>query len=116
MAVANTSKIEFEIGLDENKIPETIYWSATDGGVAKDESKAALLSVWNSKDKETLYLPLWTKKMPVDEMKVFFHQTLVQMANTFERATNDEKMSATMRDFCEYFAEKLELEDKTKKS
>ncbi|MGY5355158.1 gliding motility protein GldC [Wenyingzhuangia sp. IMCC45467] len=116
MAVAHKSKIEFEIGLDENKIPETIHWSATDGGVTKDASKATLISVWDSKEKETLYLPLWTKKMPVDEMKVFFHQTLVQMADTFERATNDEKMSATMRDFCEYFAEKLELEDKSKKN
>jgi gliding motility-associated protein GldC len=47
--------------------------------------------------------------MPVDEMKQFFHQTLVAMADTFERATADEKMSDTMRDFCEYFAEKLEL-------
>lgn len=116
MAVQHKSKIEFEIGLDENKIPETIHWSATDGGVTKDVSKAALISVWDPKEKEALYLPLWTKKMPVDEMKVFFHQTLVQMADTFERATNDEKMSATMRDFCEYFAEKLELEDKTKKN
>lgn len=112
MSELHKSKIEFEIGLDENKIPETIEWSATDGAVTKDKAKAALLSVWDSKDKETLYLPLWTKKMPVDEMKVFFHQTLVQMADTFERATNDEKMSATMRDFCEYFAEKLELIDK----
>jgi len=42
-------------------------------------------------------------------MKIFYHQTLVSMANSFEQATNDEKMSATMRDFCDYFAEKLEL-------
>jgi gliding motility-associated protein GldC len=47
--------------------------------------------------------------MPVDEMKIFFHQTLVAMADTFERATQDEKMTATMKDFCDYFAEKLEL-------
>jgi gliding motility-associated protein GldC len=47
--------------------------------------------------------------MPVDEMKQFFHQTLVSMTSTFETATNDEKMTATMRDFCDYFAEKLEL-------
>jgi len=114
MSTIHKSKIEFEIGLDENKIPETIDWSATDGGIKKDEAKATLISVWDAKAKETLYLPLWTKKMPVDEMKVFFHQTLVQMADTFERATNDEKMAATMRDFCEYFAEKLELEDKSK--
>jgi hypothetical protein len=31
------------------------------------------------------------------------------MADTYERATNDLKMSETMRDFCEYFAEKLDL-------
>jgi gliding motility-associated protein GldC len=47
--------------------------------------------------------------MPVDEMKQFFHQTLVAMTDTFQRATGDEKMAATMKDFCDYFAEKLEL-------
>ena len=61
------------------------------------------------KAKETLRIDLWTKDMPVDEMKVFFHQTLLSMSDTFFRATQDEKMSATMKDFCEYFAEKLEL-------
>ena len=54
-------------------------------------------------------MDLWTKDMPVDEMKQFFHQTLVSMAASFERATDDQKMTATMRDFCDYFAEKLEL-------
>ena len=42
-------------------------------------------------------------------MKVFFHQTLVAMSNTFYRATEDEKMMETMKDFCDYFADKLEL-------
>jgi len=42
-------------------------------------------------------------------MKLFFHQTLVAMADTYHRATADEKMADTMKDFCEYFAEKLEL-------
>jgi hypothetical protein len=31
------------------------------------------------------------------------------MSDTFQRATGDEKMADTMRDFCDYFAEKLEL-------
>jgi hypothetical protein len=43
-------------------------------------------------------------------MKIFFHQTLVAMSDTFKRATNDEKMADTMKDFCDYFAEKLELQ------
>jgi len=31
------------------------------------------------------------------------------MSDTFMRATQDEKMTATMKDFCAYFAEKLDL-------
>ncbi len=109
MAIKHTSEIKLNIGLDENKIPETIRWTAEDGGVSNEETKAVMLSVWDSKKKESLRIDLWTKDMPVDEMKIFFHQTLSAMADTFQRATNDDKMSATMRDFCDYFAEKLEL-------
>ena len=103
------SEIKFLVELDENRVPEKIHWTAQDGGVQLEEAKAMLLSVWDSKTKETLRIDLWTKEMPVDEMKIFFHQTLVAMADTFERATQDEKMTATMKDFCDYFAEKLEL-------
>ena len=77
MAVTSKSKIEFIIGLDENKIPEELNWSADDGNIKNSEVKAMLVSVWDH--------------------------------STFETATNDEKMTATMRDFCDYFAEKLEL-------
>lgn len=109
MAKKHISDIQFKIELDENRIPELIKWSAKDGGIENQESKAVMLSVWDHKKKDTLRIDLWTKDMPVDDMKQFFHQTLVSMANSFERATDDHKMSATMRDFCEYFAEKLEL-------
>lgn len=109
MAIEHTSKIEFTVKLDENRIPEEISWNAQDGGIQNEASKAIMLSVWDHKTKDTLRMDLWTKDMPVDEMKQFYHQTLVSMANSFERATADEKMSATMRDFCDYFAEKLEL-------
>jgi hypothetical protein len=34
---------------------------------------------------------------------------LVAMSDTFQRATNDEKMTDTMKDFCDYFAEKMDL-------
>ena len=112
MAVKHNSDIKFKIGLDENRVPEEISWTAKEGGITNLASKAIMLSVWDHKDKDTLRMDLWTKDMPVDEMKQFFHQTLVSMADTFEKATNDEKMSATMRDFCEYFAEKLEITKK----
>ncbi|MFB3386769.1 gliding motility protein GldC [Flavobacterium sp. LAR06] len=103
------SEIKFNIELDENRVPEKLSWSAQDGGVQAEEAKAIMLSIWDSKAKETMRIDLWTKDMPVDEMKIFFHQTLVAMSDTFKRATDDEKMSDTMKDFCDYFAEKLEL-------
>ena len=109
MSENHTSKIELSIELDENRVPEKLNWSAEDGGISDAEAKAMMLAVWDSKAQETLRIDLWTKDMPVDEMKVFFHQTLVEMSKTYHRATQDEKMSATMMDFCDYFAEKLEL-------
>jgi gliding motility-associated protein GldC len=109
MKKSMTSKIELVVELDENRIPEKLNWTAQDGGITNEEAKAMMLSVWDSKEQETLRIDLWTKDMPVDEMKQFFHQTLVAMSDTFSRATQDEKMTATMKDFCEYFAEKMEL-------
>jgi len=106
------SEIKIVVALDNNRVPETLTWSAQDGGVVNEESKAIMLSVWDSKAQESMRIDLWTKDMPVDEMKVFFHQTLVSMSDTFERATNDKQMSETMKDFCDYFAEKLEIKQK----
>jgi gliding motility-associated protein GldC len=106
------SKIVLNVELDENRVPEKLNWSAQEGGVNNEEAKAVMLSVWDSNAQETLKIDLWTKDMPVDEMKLFFHQTLVTMSDTFLRATQDEKMTATMKDFCDYFAEKLDLEKK----
>jgi gliding motility-associated protein GldC len=103
------SEIKFLVELDANKIPEKLRWTAQDGGIELADTKAIMLSIWDNNAKESLRIDLWTKDMPVDEMKLFFHQTLVAMTDTYERATADEKMTATMKDFCDYFAEKLEL-------
>lgn len=103
------SEIKFQVELDQNRVPENILWTAQDGGVELQETKAIMLSVWDNNNQETLRIDLWTKEMPVDEMKLFFHQTLVAMSDTYNRATGDQKMTDTMKDFCDYFAEKLEL-------
>lgn len=109
MAIVHKSEIKVKIGLDENKVPEEIFWTATDGDIIDKEAKAMLLSVWDSENRDTYKINLWTKEMPINEMIQFFHQTLLTMADTFETATSDEKMSATMRDFTDYFAEKMNI-------
>ena len=103
------TSIDIQIEIDENKIPEKIQWSAPDGGVENQDAKAMMLAFWDSDQKEAMRMDLWVKDMPVDQMQQFFHQTLMTMTDTYYRATQDEKMQATMRDFCDYFAEKLNL-------
>lgn len=114
MASKDKSDVLFSIFLDENQVPEKLNWSAEEGGIKNKDTKAFFISVWDAKKKETLKMDLWTKDMPLDEMKHFFYQTFLSMADTFHRATADDKMTASMRDFADYFAEKLELIEKKK--
>ena len=109
MAIAHTSKIEFTVELDENKIPESISWKAEDGGIDNESSKAIMLSVWDHKKKDTLRMDLWTKDMSVEEMSKFFFQTYITMVETFEKATNEDQMAMAMRDFAEFFGEKMKV-------
>jgi gliding motility-associated protein GldC len=38
---------------------------------SRARAKAIMLSIWDSKVKESMRIDLWTKDMPVDEMKIF---------------------------------------------
>lgn len=100
------SEIRFTIHLDENQVPERIEWQAEDGD-ARSDCKAALISLWDANENNTLRIDLWTKEMTTDEMKAFFHQNLLTLSDTFERATGEGKMAAQMRDFGAYFAEHM---------
>jgi len=107
---AKNKKINIEVELDNNNIPENIKWDATDlDGYDEASCRAMILALWDHNNKDTLRLDLWTKEMTIDEMKIFFHQTLVTMADTLENSTNDPRISGDMRDFCEYFAEKMQI-------
>jgi gliding motility-associated protein GldC len=68
-----------------------------------------ILSVWDKAESNTMRIDLWTKDMQVEEMKFFVHQTLLTLSDSFEKATGDARMSATMRDFCDYYAEKMNI-------
>lgn len=100
------SKIVLTVHLDENKVPERIQWQAEDAQ-AHGDCKAAFLSLWDTAEMNTMRIDLWTKEMTTDEMKAFFHQHILTLADTLERATSEEKMAAQMRDFAAYFAEHM---------
>lgn len=98
------TQITIDVELDENHIPEVMTWNAQDGGVEKEETKAVMISVWDEKAAEALRIDLWTKDMPVDQMKMFMHQIFVSMGNTYQRATGEEDVAAWIEQMAEEFA------------
>jgi gliding motility-associated protein GldC len=101
------SSINIQVGLDENKMPSAISWSAPDNSPENTrKAKAFLLSLWDGADKAAMRIDLWTKDMMVDEMEDFFYQTLMTMADTYQRATRHEDMAADMKNFARAFYQK----------
>lgn len=103
------SKIELNIDLDANHIPQKIQWSAEDSGTENQNAKAFMLSLWDPMHTNTMRIDLWTPEMTIDDMKQFFHQSLLTMADTFEKATGEHLICEDMRDFCFHFAEKMNI-------
>lgn len=100
------TKITIEVELDENHVPEKMTWNAEDGGITKQETKATMISVWDDAKMEALRIDLWTKDMPVDQMKRFFHQILISLGDTYERATGEEDVAEWIGEVAEEFAVK----------
>ncbi len=106
------SEIHFSIALDNDHIPEAISWRATDAGEEIHFAKAINISLWDRNQEGTMKIDLWTKDMPVDEMKYFFLDTIGSMAQTILTATGDEVMAGKMRQLCEELSKHLEEEKK----
>lgn len=98
------TQIIVEVELDENHVPEKMTWNASDGGINNQETKAAMISVWDDKEKEALRIDLWTKEMPMDDMKRFYHQIFISMANSYQRATSEDEVADAIIEFAENFA------------
>ncbi|MAW31040.1 MAG: gliding motility protein GldC [Flavobacteriales bacterium] len=102
-------KLKFEIDLDENHLPENISMNSSDSSGNENNIKALFVSAWQAKKKETLRIDLWTKDMPVNEMFIFYHQSLLSMAQTLEKSTGHERLSAALLDYCDFFAEQTQI-------
>lgn len=108
-----TKKIQIDVDLDEENIPSLIHWRADDAteGMDRAQCRAMILALWDHKNKDTLRLDLWARTMTVDEMKIFVHRTLLTLADTVEKSIADDRIAGDMRDFCEYFADKMEIKE-----
>ena len=105
-----TAEIKITVELDDNNVPENILWESTDSENKEAVPvKSIMLALWDQNYKNALRIDLWTKDMPVDEMKVFFYQTLMTMGDSFLRATGETNIIEDLRDYCAHFAEKMEI-------
>jgi gliding motility-associated protein GldC len=108
--IAKKSDINISVSLNEDKHPVSISWKADDSGVeGMRQSKAVMLALFDQKDQTTMRIDLWTKEMMVEEMQLFFYETLASMADTYERATNDKELSGDMRNFARDFGKRVNV-------
>ena len=108
-----TSEIKFTIQLDDQNVPEKIFWEATDKKPeGKEETKAISLALWDASHTSTLKIDLWAKDMPVDDMKRFYVETIGGMAESLKNSTGDDVMVSEINDLCERLGKYLEKESK----
>jgi len=112
-----TSSINIDVTLDKDRVPEEIRWNASDSRTEQARrAKAMMLAFWDGEDKSALRIDLWTKDMMIDEMADFFYQTMMTMADTWQRATQDPIQVSDVKRFAEDFYKKFrEQQMKTNK-
>ncbi|NNF02500.1 MAG: gliding motility protein GldC [Bacteroidia bacterium] len=105
--VIKRSKINIEVGLNNDKQPVEINWQADDAGIDRSQvCKSIMLAFWDEKAQSSLRIDLWTNDMMVPEMQRFFYETLNSMSDTYRRATGDDDLADEMKKFSEEFGKK----------
>jgi|YelNatPaOPRAMG01_1025707.scaffolds.fasta_scaffold05023_6 gliding motility-associated protein GldC len=108
--MAKTSEINFRIELDEKNLPKTINWKATDAGFeGEKQCSSMMISLWDTNEKVTLGIDLWTKDMLINDMNIHFYQIFKKMAESYFKATGDNSVSQMISDFSYDFAAKLNI-------
>ena len=106
--MSREARIGVRVRLREDKVPETILWSATDAPFQGErECDALLLSIWDPADAGTLSVELWTERLTTDEMHLFVLQTLAKLAATVRRATRQEDFSDLLEECADRFASRI---------
>jgi gliding motility-associated protein GldC len=102
------STINFTVELDQNNIPDKIFWEATDKpDPGLSETKAISVALWDHTQKNTLRIDLWAKDMPVDEMRRFYIDCIGGLAQSALTATGDEYMANEINALCERLVKHL---------
>ncbi len=110
--MSRTAEIKLTIDLDSDQFPTQIKWQATDAdepGPTKCES--AMLSLWDSENKTTASIDLWTHDMTIEDMNLYVYQVIHKLADTYLRATKDREIADVIHEFGDGFAKTLGLQN-----
>jgi len=103
------SKIVVDVLLDPKRVPQSINWSASESTANEPQkAKAMMLNFWDGQDKAALRIDLWTNGMMVDEMADFYFQTMIGMADSFQRSTGQTELVEEMKTFAQHFYKKFQ--------
>ncbi len=114
--MSKDAEIKFTIQLDEQKVPQSIFWEATDSEF--DEKKpcdSIMISMWDRAAKNTLSIDLWTNDMEIGEMDAHFYFTFMKMAETYYKSTKNKELADMIAHFAQDFAKKIEENAKLEK-
>ena len=106
--MSRTAEIKLTVDLDGANVPTRIEWEASEGlenGPILCESM--MLSVWDSKNKTTAAIDLWTKDTTIDDLNIYFYQVIHKMADTYLKATKNPEISDSIHLFGESFGSSL---------
>jgi gliding motility-associated protein GldC len=110
METTRKANILLEIELDPQNNPVKLSWTADEGGLDPQRTvKALMLHLWDAKENNSMRIELWEKDFMVEEMRAFVYQSMLALADTLQRATQDEDVAEDLREFAGKMGEKLEL-------
>ncbi len=104
--MSKNAQIKIAVTLGDDNVPERIHWDASESeDLGEKPCEAVFVSIWDSEKKQSLVIDLWTKKMDIVEMNYHFYQTFMKMADTYQKATAQPRISSRIRKFAEEFAD-----------
>ncbi len=106
--MSKKAEIKITVVLDQYNIPQEIYWEASQSEEkGKHRCEALTLSMWDKEKRNSLMIDIWTPLMEIGEMNAHFYFTFMKLADTYERATGNDKIADKIRSFANDFAKSV---------
>ena len=107
---SRTAEIKLTIDLDGDKLPTRIEWQASEAeNPGPTSCQSAMLSMWDSENKTTAAIDLWTQEMTIEDMNLYVYQVIHKLADTYLRATRDKEIADVIHEFGDGFGKTLGL-------